>query len=240
MIQQHTARFILPGILLASLSLMIVPTSFAQNANSAANTITVTGIGTAYAQPDIATIQIGVEMPDDNVAIAYSQVNMTIETIINGLLELGIEREDIRTAGINIYSENFGMGPDGAVQNRFRASNQVNVTVRDLSMIEQVIDTAVASGANAIYGLQFAISDTSALESEARTQALENARERAGQIASNIAVTLGDVVSVTEFQGGGFPGNFAEMALGGGGGAAIEPGRYSVSLSLEVSFSFSR
>ena len=235
---QDITRFVLIGTLLFTLSIMIVPTALAQDSDPAQNTITVTGIGITYGQPDIARIEIGVEIPDEDLTRAYTQVNTSIENIINALLELGIAREDIRTSGINIYSENYGMMPDGNVQNRYRAMNRVVVTVRDLSMIEQVIDTSVASGANSIFGLQFNISDTAALEAEARAKALEDARVRAGQIAGNIGATLGEVTGVSEFQNAGFPGNFADMAIGGGGAAVIEPGRYSVSISLQVTFAF--
>lgn len=197
---QNITRFIVIGMVL----LAIVPATLAQSSSPAENTITVTGVGVAYGQPDIARIEIGVEISDEDLTSAYSQVNTSIENIITALLELGIEREDIRTSGINIYSENYGMMPDGNMQNRFRAMNRVVVTVRDLSMIEQVVDTSVASGANSIFGLQFNISDTAALEAEARTQALEDARERAEQIAGNIGATLGDVIAVTESQNMGF------------------------------------
>lgn len=234
-------------IRLGLLGFLLIPTLFslsqitsAQDSTVAENTITVVGVGTASGDPDLATIEIGVEVPNTDIANAYSQVNSTIENILNELIALGIAREDIRTTGINIYSEPVGMGPEGAVQNRYRVMNRVSVTVRDLSMIEQVIDTAVASGANAIFGLQFGVSDTGALESEARANALEDARERAGQIADNIGVTLGDVISVSELQGGGFPFASPEMAMGGGAGAVVEPGQYSVSLSLQVTFSFHR
>lgn len=236
---QNIFRFSVLGILLVVLSLIIVPMAMAQDSSPAANTITVTGVGISYAQPDMATIEIGVEIPDEDLAKAYSQVNTTIENIINALVQLGIAREDIRTSGINIYSENYGMMPDGNAQNRYRASNRVVVTVRDLSTIESVIDTSVASGANSIYGLQFGISDTSALEAQARTMAMNDARVRAGQIADNINATLGDVTAVTEFQNGSSPINFANKGLGAGGGAVIEPGRFSVSIALEVTFAFS-
>jgi len=236
---KNLSRFTLIAVALLVLGILIVPASLAQDSSSMENTITVTGVGISYGQPDIATIEIGVEIPDEDLTSAYSQVNTNIESIINALLALGIQREDIRTSGINIYSENYGMMPDGNVQNRYRASNRVVVTVRDLSMIEQVIDTSVASGANSIFGLQFSISDTAALEAEARAKALDDARLRAGQIAGNIGATLGDVVTVSESQNVAFPGNFADKALGSGGGAVIEPGRYSVSLALNVTFAFS-
>lgn len=218
-------------------ALLLVAPAVAQETGTAQNTITVTGTGKATASPDIATVDIGVEVPSTDIATAYSQVNSTIESIVEALVTLGVAREDIRTSGINIYSEPI-MGPEGQSGYQYRVGNRVNVTVRDLALIENVMDTAVNSGANVIFGLQFGISDTAALENEARTKALDDARARAGHIAENIGVGLGDVVTVVEMSSGGFPpvydGGF------GGGAAVVEPGQLSVSLSIQVTFAMSR
>ncbi len=221
--------------------LVIAPAMAQDTTTPASNTITVIGTGMATAEPDKATLEIGVEYPDLDVATAYSQVNTTLATIIEALVAVGVAREDIQTSGINIYSEMYGE-MDGTMQNRFRASNRLTVVVRDLELIEEVIDTAVASGANSLYGLQLGITDTEALESQARTAALENARERASEIAGNIGVTLGDVVAVIEYSGGSvpMPALYADRAYGGGGGMAFEPGQLSVSLSVQVSYTFNR
>jgi hypothetical protein len=233
-------RFAVVLMLVIISSTAVIMPVLAQEPASMNNTITVVGTGTATAQPDQAVLDIGVEFPDMDVAAAYTQVNSTLSTIVEALVALGVAREDIQTSGINIYSEPYGE-MNGVMQNRFRASNRLTVIVRDLQLIEEVIDSAVASGANSIYGLQLGISDTQALESQARTAALENARARAEEIAGNIGVTLGDVVTVVEYSGAApMPALYAERAYGGGGGTVFEPGQMSVSLSVQVSFSFNR
>ncbi|MEM9954287.1 MAG: SIMPL domain-containing protein [Chloroflexota bacterium] len=227
-------------IIMIAFALVMIPSTFAQE-ETTPMTITVTGMGSASAEPDMATIEIGVEIPNVDIAVAYSEVNDTIGTIIEALNELDIAREDIRTTGLNIFSE--GGGFEAQAQNRFRVMNRLNVTVRDLDMIESVIDTAVSNGANTIFGLQFGISEPSALQSDARANALDDARTRAGEIADNIGVTLGDVVSVTELQGGGFPFPVSDMAMGNFGGAesaVVEPGTIGVQIQVEVTFNFSR
>jgi uncharacterized protein YggE len=226
------------GLLLLVISLlaMAIFPAAAQDADITMNTITVIGNGKATAAPDMATIEIGVEFPNTDVAAAYSEVNTTIERIIEAIVALGVAREDIRTTGVNIYSEGIPT-PEGQMENRFRVGNRVQVTVRDLSLIESVIDTAVTSGANNIFGLQFGISDPSALEADARVLALDNARERAGQIAENIEVELGDIVSVVEMNTGAYP-----MFDGGFGGAAsvVEPGQLTVNMQVQVTFQMNR
>jgi uncharacterized protein len=222
-------------LMLGLLAVLVFP-AFAQDTAAIPNTITVTGIGKATAAPDMATIEIGVEFPNTDIAAAYNEVNTTIERIVEALVGLGVAREDIRTTGVNIYSEGMP-GPDGQIENRYRVGNRVNVTVRDLTLIENVIDTAVTSGANMIFGLQFGISDTAALDADARVVALDDARERAGQIATNIGVELGNIVNVVEMSSGGYP-----MFDGGYGGAAnmVEPGQLTVNMQLQVTFEMNR
>jgi uncharacterized protein len=223
-------------LLLIGLLAMVVLPAVAQTTTTPNNTITVTGNGRATAAPDMATIEIGVEFPNTDVATAYSEVNDTIERIIEAMVAAGVAREDIRTTGINIYSEGIP-SPDGQqMENRYRVGNRVQVVVRDLSLIETVIDTAVTSGANMIFGLQFGISDMSAVEAQARTEALDDARARATQIAENIGVELGDIVGVVEMSGGFYP----MFDYGGGGQSVVEPGQLTVNMQMQVTFQMNR
>ena len=84
---------------------------------------------------------------------------------------------------------------------------------------------------------QAVVPDPSALEADARVMALDNARERAGQIAENIEVELGDIVSVVEMNTGAYP-----MFDGGFGGAAsvVEPGQLTVNMQVQVTFQMNR
>lgn len=240
MLHTNLIKRVAPVLMLGMLSsVLVISPVMAQEPTNMSNTITVVGTGTATAQPDQAVLDIGVEFPDMDVAAAYGQVNSTLASIVEALVALGVAREDIQTSGINIYSEPYGE-MNGVMQNRFRASNRLTVIVRDLELIEEVIDSAVAAGANSIYGLQLGIADTQALESQARAAALENARVRADEIAGNIGVTLGDVVTVIEYSGSApMPALYADRAYGGGG-TVFEPGQMSVSLSVQVTYTFNR
>jgi hypothetical protein len=208
------------------------------------NTITVTGSGSAAGSPDIANMEIGVETADPDVSAAFNQTNATIENVINALVEVGVAREDIRTTGLNIYQERFG-GPEPLTAETpatYRVSNQVRVTIRDISLVSAAITASVDAGANNIYGLQFGIDNQDALEADARADAISNARERAQQYADLIGAELGDVVVINENFGGGFGAfDVANQSTGfGGGGAPIEPGQLSVSVQVQVTYAISR
>lgn len=238
-------RLMLTLTVVVALFAVMVGSAAAQTDNDRPGTITVTGNGSAVGSPDVAYIELGVETRDNSISTAFGAANNTIDNIINALAELGVAREDIRTISLNIYRDHGGMMPmmgtgtndDGTV---YVVNNQVRVVVRDIDAIAEVINTAVESGANQLYGLSFGISDTAALESEARADAIADARARAGELADLTGITLGAVVSVVEYSNG--PGFYPVMDQGfgarggGGGGAVIEPGTLNVNLSVEITF----
>lgn len=230
-------KFTILVVLVFTLMGFIVPTSFAQEEDTAMpNTITVTGNGAISANPDIATLSVGVEMFGEDILTVYGDVNTALTNVMAALQELGVATEDMQTAGLDIYVQpSFG---EPSMSNETRVSNRLNIVIRDLSQIETIIDAAVNNGANSIFGLQFSVSDRSQLQSDARAAALADARNRAEEIASNLGVTLGSAVRVVEFNNGGSPRPFAFDEAQNSGGAVIEPGQLAVSMSVEVTYSF--
>jgi len=97
---------------------------------------------------------------------------------------------------------------------------------------------SIDAGANNIFNLQFDISDPSALAQEARRSAISEAQEQAQQIADTLNLELGQPIVVVQSSGTGgraaLPA-FSEGA-GGGGGAAVEPGRFSVQVSVQITY----
>jgi uncharacterized protein len=235
-------------VLVAASVLFILPAAAQETPGDGypQNTITVTGSGSAFGSPDVANVEIGVERFNQDVAVAFSQANEAIEAVIAALVAVGVEREDIRTTGLYIYQERGPMpmidSADEQPPSRYTVSNQLRVTVRDIDLVADVINAAVEAGANNIYGLNFGIDDTTALETEARAEAIANANERAGQWAELIGAELGEVVVVSEALGAGFPNGamLDRMATGLGGGAVVEPGQLSVSIQVQVTYRINR
>lgn len=210
------------------------------------DTITVSGSGSAAGAPNIATMEIGVETRNVDVREAFSQNNTTIDSVIAALLEAGVAREDIRTSGLSIYQDRYGYGmgiPESEMTSTFVVNNLVRVVVRDTAKVGDVMSAAVDAGANNIYGLNFGIEDQTALESDARVQAMANAAVRAEELAKIAGVELGEILVINENWGGGV-GPFDVMNLAtaglGGGGASIEPGQLSVTVQVQVTYRINR
>jgi uncharacterized protein len=207
------------------------------------NSITVTGFGQAFGSPDIAYVNLGVQTSSTDVVEAFNEANTQMQALIDALKEFGIAERDLQTAGLNMYSDFYdpitGMQTEEPI---YRVSNSLSVTVRDVSQVGEVISLGVSSGANSINGLTFGLADPSALEQEARTAAVENARERGQQLADLLGKTLGEPIIVTEVFGMAIPfaTNFDRAQSGGLGGAApIEQGQLSVSVNIQITFSVS-
>jgi len=168
-----------------------------------------------------------------------------VASIIAAVQEAGVAVEDIRTFGLNIYQDSSypPVPMDGGQSSdtpalRYNVSNQVSVKVRDISKVADVINAAVDAGANNLFGLEFGVENIKAKESEARKLALDDARAKAAELAEAAGVTLGDIVSISEYSAG-VPIN-ANVRMDMGGSAVIQPGQQEISATLDVTFAINR
>ena len=203
--------------------------------------ITVVGVGKASGTPDVANINVGVETQAASVQQAVDDNKAKMTKLLDALKSLGIADKDIRTSNYGVYTQQQPSpeGKSGAGPTSYHVNNQVNVIVRDVAKLGDVLDKVVAAGANNIYGVNFSVADTSKLEDDARAKAITNAKDRAASLAKLAGVTLGDVVNISEVIGGPGPVysvmDSAKMGLGGGG-APIQPGELEVNMSVQVTF----
>ncbi|CUS03827.2 conserved exported protein of unknown function [Candidatus Promineifilum breve] len=212
----------------------------AQQTNNNVGGITVIGQGTAYGQPDQATVIVGVESFAPTVQEATTQNQTTLDNVMAALETAGIAAEDIQTTNYSLYAEQIygDKGPEGIAG--YRISNQVNVKIRDVAVVGDVLAAVTEAGANAIYGINFAVADPAALEAEARAAAVADARKRAESLAELGGVALGDVVIISEVIG------TPVMPLGMGGSAmameqaasapGISPGQLSYQVQVQVTY----
>ena len=117
----------------------------------------------------------------------------------------------------------------------YRVNNMVQVTLRDMAAVGDVIDAAVEAGANNVWGVSFDLENTDALEEQAREAAVNNARARAESLAELNGVEVGEVIAISEVIGASAVPMFAEAARAmGGGGVSIEPGEVSFATQLQI------
>jgi uncharacterized protein YggE len=167
-----------------------------------ASTVTVNGTGSVTVTPDEASISVGVNVVNASLAEAQSQATTQMNQVIDALKAAGIAELDIQTSNysVNVIQEYDTNGYPARVSG-YQVNNQVNVKVRDISKLGDILEAAVAAGANSIYGVGFVVSDPADAAKQARTDAVADATRKAQEIADATGMSLGRVVSVTETSG---------------------------------------
>ena len=228
--------------LLALLALVMsacVPTTVNQAAPETPRTLNVSGVGIVYLTPDIVYINIGVNTQRENAAEAVDLNKTQTNAVIQAIKDFGVAEMDIRTTNFSIWS-NPQYDPSGQISGTmYVVDNTVNVTVRDLEKLGDLLDAAVSAGANSIYSIQFDVEDKAAATKEARAKAVENAKTEAQELADTAGVTLVEIKDINYYESSPTP--YFE-GKGGGGGAAVEsavpiqPGQLAISVTVNVTY----
>lgn len=167
-----------------------------------ATTLNLAAFGETSAAPDMATLQLGVvaEAPTAGEALKANAAKMT--QVIAALKKGGIAAKDIQTSGLSlnpqyVYAENLPPKLTG-----YQVSNQVTVTVRDLTRLGQAVDATVNAGANTIGGISFGLQDGQAAEDAARLTAIKALQAKADLYAKATGYRIARLITLGE--GGGY------------------------------------
>lgn len=236
---------VLIALALAIAGCSAVPgTPVTEASSNAADTITVTGFGKARANPNRASVSVGVNVADEDITRAVEESNEIIARITEAVKGLGVEEADIQTINFSIWGEEQWDPETGQRKEErlYRIDSTIQINVNDVEKIGELLEVSIASGANNVYGLSFGIQDPSSLAADARVGALDDARQRAEQVAQELGVTLGEVQSAVEVSGASVMPFFetAGFGMGGGGEPPISEGSMTVTLSMEVTFKINR
>ena len=205
-----------------------------------ATLVSVSAYAEARHAPDIATLSTGVVTlaPDAKAAARLNAERMT--EVVAAIEAAGIAKKDVQTSGISLspdYSYEANRPPR---IKGYSASNTVNVTVREIGRLGEIMDVLVATGANQVNGPSFDIEDKDAVLDEARGKALAKARARAEGYAKRLGLRVGRVVSIDENGGRAQPPvpmlhrNMAMAEQAANAAAPIATGENVLGLNLDV------
>ena len=202
-------------------------------------TIVVSGTGRVAVQPDVADLRLGVTVAKPTVEAARGEAAATMDAILRAVDGAGVARADVRTAMLSVqprYDYRDGRAP---VLTGYEIANVVEVSVRDLSALGDVIDVTLTAGATSMDALSFRLADPRPAEREARRQAMAEARSRADVLAEAAGVTVQGVSDIVEGQPVRPPGPVAKaerMALAADAGTPVEAGTLEVAVTVSVTY----
>lgn len=185
----------------------------------AKNTISVTDTGEIYAKPDLALIDFSVVTEGKTVTETMQKNTEKMNKVIGFIKEQGVEAKDLKTTNFNISpryewlkleTEIYPYPPGKRVLVGYEVTQTLEVKIRNLDKIGGIIEGATAAGANQVGDLQFTIDEQDELKKQARAQAIEKAKAKAKELASQLGVKL---VRITNFNESAVLPRFYEYAL---------------------------
>ena len=191
------------------------------------NTIAVSGMAEQEVAPDMAYIDVGINVRAD------------------ALLGLAITDNDLQNTSYYLYQE-YKVDRSGVrTADKYVLDSSIKVTVKDLDKLSQVIDNVVEAGATNISNITYALSTQNIIQRQLLATAVENARDKAAVVANAGSRTLGNMLSadINSFDGGTIVAyganklrsttNLAEDGVA----TKLSPGKIKLNARVQVVFS---
>lgn len=205
---------------------------------------TITVRGSSYKQEDnkVAEFTAGVSVTKDDKDKAIEEVNTKAEEIIEAVKDFGIDSKDIKTQNLSVSQSQDRYWDDESQRykqrpGQWRVSNSVRITLREVDKASELTALLADTGATNVYGPNLRVDIGEQSGDDLLGEAVQDAREKAEKLASQMGVKVVEVIRVME---GGVEGGIRPMMLdglgAGGGGVPIEPGSSRVSKTVTVVF----
>ncbi len=121
--------------------------------------IVVGGTGRVSVEPDVADLRLGVSVARPTVDTARAVAAETMDAILAAVAAAGVDRRDVRTTLLSVQPRYDYRENQPPVLTGYELANVVEVTVRDLARLGDVVDGTLRAGATSMDGLSFRVAD---------------------------------------------------------------------------------
>jgi hypothetical protein len=197
--------------------------------------------------PDLAVVTLGATARRASAAEAMGAQAAAMNAVFALVRAAGIADQDIQTSALSLTArydygdaDEAGSGAHREPQvSAYVVSNQIRLTVRDLSRLGALLDSLVMAGATTISGVAFGTQDESGPRDRARRLAVEEAIARAGLYADASGLKVSRIISIEEEGGPGRGVHPLSRTMAGGdpgGTTRIAAGELKVTAAVTVVF----
>jgi len=206
------------------------------------NQVTVTGNGTASAEPDMAVVVFAVDITGEDPVEVADEAAQKIDAAIAAAMEMGLSEEDISTSSYSLWTEKE-YDPVTYTETGdmiYHVSHYLRADIRDLDSVGEFLAAMVESGVNTVSSVSFTLEDRTALAAEARADAVEKAQQKAGQLAEGLGVELGEISMVNEYTNYYPMTDYSTMGYGGYAGEMsapnVSPGSFTMGVDVTITY----
>ena len=211
------------------------------------NSVSVSGIGTVLAQPDMALMNINFSYTAQTTKEAKTAVEQTIQRILKILKEENIDDKFIKTISL-IYDVEYEYRSERRIRIGQRARQTIVVTVNNMvkapDRFSSILDKITAIDRVEVQNIQFDIENKADLFKQSRELAYQKAFDKAKQYAELSGRKLGKVLTISESvsrdvtQPRGFMSNLLVQASNDylSGSSSVPAGEQGVTSEINVTF----
>lgn len=228
-------------LMLLAITLLVTGVHAAEDSD---RVIITSGSSEVKVTPDRAQVTVSVQTENADVKMAQSENAAKMDAVVKAIKAAGIADADVRTSGYSIYPVYDDTSSIFSKKVKtYRVTNSVQVTIRDVTKTGEVIDAAVAAGANQVDSIMFMVSEEleQSLRSEVLGKAVRKARADADIVAAAAGVTITGVKEINV--GSYYPPVYYENARPAAMDAKatsvstpVEPGQVTISAQISATY----
>lgn len=150
-------------------------------------TINVTGESSVNKQPDQATVSFSVSSRRDEQSNVVSELSERSDSVLQSLEDRFEMDEEVKSTGYTVNDARSRTRNDEPPEYDYVGKHSYEVTVDDLSIVGNVVDTVINAGATSVGNIEFGLSDPTYSEcrDEAIRLAVQHARHEA-EVAADV------------------------------------------------------
>ena len=164
----------------------------------ATTTLSLSAYGEAHTPPDMASLDLGVETTRGSAGAAMRDNAAQMSRVIEALKAAGLKDRDLQTSNLSLSPQYVYAPNQPARLSGYQASNQVHVTVRDLTKLGSVADAVVGAGATNVGQISFDLDNPLAAENLARLAAVKALQDKAALYAQATGYHIVRLVTLSE------------------------------------------
>ncbi|MGI2168902.1 oxidative stress defense protein [Shewanella sp. MF05960] len=161
--------------------------------------IETVGTSTIEASADMAIINVAVSIEAANAKSAKDEADEAVSQFMQRLLKAGIDKKHIQTANLQLNPQYRYVQNEPRVLTGYSANRQITVTVMELNMLNELLDSALVQGVNQVNNIELKSSKEADMITQARQAAIKDAKQKADSLAKGFGEQVAGVWEVRYF-----------------------------------------
>jgi uncharacterized protein YggE len=231
---------------LAMAATLAGPVGLAQQPAPVLPLVSTSGSAEIRVVPDLADLYFEVEVRNADLSIARKQQAERASKVLAALRAAGVIEAELQSSQVRIRPD-YTEGRQETETIRFFSVGQgISCTLHDVTKVPEVTASAVTAGATGVREASLRTSQLRKHRDEARSKAIQAAKEKAIALATELGAKVGKPYAITEGSGDDWRSMASNLNAqvtaagseqpGDGTTPTFAPGTISISASISVSF----